>query len=285
MECRKGCIIHIGLDLFTEEIKQEYPLISRFVERHMLEAEAFRYSDARISTRGFVSALYGASSDELVMHISTMGNGNGSFSVLGHSGKELFSITFPLQIEVLAGMDKIELENFFIEDLLQYPVHQQAPDTPTPAIVAKGIYAVDKGFYSTENVRNVAFYRKNHGTYLPLCEPSLPHESAMTLFTGHVPSKGYTVHLTQNRYGYDQKVIDIPLLQLLQYCIGSGCTPYVGVEEVGKDEMVATLFMVHQEYGYCHSFKFTLPLGLLDQEEGMMRADAYTYTPIYNVRP
>ena len=63
-----------------------------------------------------------------------------------------------------------------------------------------------------------------------------------------------------------------------------GCTPYVGIESATDTMMTAVLFMLNAAAGYCHSFRFTVDPALLDEEEGVMQAEAYTFTPIHNLK-
>ena len=37
--------------------------------------------------------------------------------------------------------------------------------------------------------------------------------------------------------------------------------------------------------GYCHTFHFTVNRDVLDRDEGLFEAEAYTYTPIETAKP
>ena len=59
--------------------------------------------------------------------------------------------------------------------------------------------------------------------------------------------------------------------------------PYVGVESMDETEARVTLFLVNEQLGYAHTLSFTIGLDLLEGTEGLMQAEAYTFTPIHNL--
>lgn len=186
--------------------------------------------------------------------------------------------------EIISGMDKVQLEQSFLDGLLQYRVHvrQILPDNLIRE--GKDLYVSDNGFYETEGVRNRSYFRRQP-IMQPLCESAFPVESVFTLLTGYTGNTNFTVHLIQHRYNYETEEVEIPLAQLLQYCQDNGFVPYVGIETREENLIVASLFMVHPGYGFCHTFKFSLTPDLLDRKEGVFHASAYTFTPIHNLCP
>lgn len=185
--------------------------------------------------------------------------------------------------DTLSDMNKIELERFFWDGLHAYKSGHQRTRPDNLQRIGQSLYVSDNGWYETESIKNASFFKRAHFTYLPVCESALPVESAMTLLTGYTAKKQYSVHLLQHRYGFSKAETDVPLSQLLDYCMDSGCTPYVGIVSYEGDKVAASLFMVNVEQGYCHTFKFSIPKALLDSDEGEFSAEVYTYTPIHNL--
>ena len=184
----------------------------------------------------------------------------------------------------VAEKDKPALEQAFWEGLQVYIPKGMDLPVKNAKKIEKNLYVMENGWYEAESVQNTSFFRKSLFLWLPLCETARPVESVMTLLTGHTGKKQYTVHLLQHRYKFGIAETDVPLALLLEYCMSMGCTPYVGIVSATDETITAALFMLNETGGYCHSFQFTLDPGILNQEEGLMQADAYTFTPIHNLK-
>ena len=216
---------------------------------------------------------------------TTHGNESGVLSVSSSGGSNsVFEISFPLKTELLLGMDKPELEAFFVKEVMSFrkKTPERIPDNLSR--IDENLYVSENGFFESKAIQNTSFFRKRLFAYHPVWETESPTESVMTLLTAFTGGRQFQVHLLLYGYGYTSTKVDIPLEQLLGYCMESGCTPYVGVESNGKDMIVASLFMVNLPLGYCHTFKFTIRKGLLGSKEGVMDATAYTFTPIHNIK-
>lgn len=181
-------------------------------------------------------------------------------------------------------LDKVELEQAFWDDLTVYRPKAKTLRPENPKRIGQNLYVSENGFYETESAQNTSFFKKALFSWIPVCESSLPEESVMTLLTGYTGKRQYTVHLLQHRYKFGTAEMEVPLIQLLEYCMDNGCKPYVGIESSCADTLAATLFMVNAENGYCHTFQITLDKALLDLDEGTIRAEAYTFTPIHNLK-
>ena len=181
--------------------------------------------------------------------------------------------------------NKIELEQMFWDGLMVFRPKGKMPRPGNLQRIDENLYVSENGCYESEDVQNTAFFRKNLFIWQPVCESARPAESLMTLLTAHTGKKAFTVHLLQHRYGYASAETEIPLALLLEYCLENGCTPYVGIESAEDEELSATLFMVNHALGYCHTFHFTVNRDVLDRDEGLFEAEAYTYTPIETAKP
>lgn len=185
---------------------------------------------------------------------------------------------------MISEKDKPELEQAFWEGLQVYVPKGLDLRVKNAKRIEKNLYVMENGWYETESVQNTAFFRKSLFLWLPVCESARPSESVMTQLTGHTGKKRYAVHLLQHRYKFGTAETEIPLPLLLEYCMSMGCTPYVGIESLAEGTIDATLFMVNPEAGFCHTFRFTIDQALLDEEEGMLQAEVYTFTPINNLK-
>ncbi len=285
-------VIHIGLDVFGPEIKKENPTVYRFIERYMLELRAlYAPSEVKrimesdgVSVTGNIDSVIGMAPEGIRVAYKTRNGAPGEVSISRTDGTSLFSIIFPLSFSLLSGMDKAELDAFFITGLrMAGPAASRALPSNLSRI-GKDLYVSENGYYETPSVQNCAFFQKRQNRYYPVCESRLPKESVMTLLTGYLGSKRYTAHLKQFAYNYSTVEVDVPLTQLLAYCLENGCTPYVGIEKCDRKDIRASLFMVNEKLGYCHTFKVDMHPSLLDQEEGPMDVSVHSFTPIHNLR-
>lgn len=181
-------------------------------------------------------------------------------------------------------LDKTDLEHFFMEGLANYEESVQRPIPDNLQRINRELYVADSGYYVTESVRAVSYFVRKKGKYYPLHNQSHPAESVVTLLSGYIGSTRYTVNLKQHCYNYSCEEVDVPLGRLLGFCINKcGFVPYVGIEVIDSYNIKASLFMVNQGLGYAHTIVFIIDPAILGKDSGIIKAEAYTFTPIYNL--
>ena len=288
VEYEKGEVTHIGLDLFGEDVRKENVLVCHFVERYMLESllddpslHREGNSAGRVVTQGSILSVLQERPESRSVQLSLDGEGMGSVSFGLDSGAPVFSIRFPADIQLLSGKQKDELENEFIRNVTAERKIKKREVPGNLKRVDRDLYVSENGFYEIEPAQNTAFFRKKGLTYVPLCESAQPVESVMTLLTGFIRKKDYSVQAAFHQYGFKTTEMAVPLNNMINCCLEEGCTPYVGIESKEGDAVVATLFMVNRTFGYAHTFRFTLNTEILERAAGVLQARAYLYTPLY----
>lgn len=192
-------------------------------------------------------------------------------------------VTLILGDGFLQDGEKLKLEESFLADAASFR-NDSIPGIPDNLQrISKTMYVSDNGYYESESVRNLSFYVRSRRHYTPLCNVENPVESLTTLMTGHLPDNNYTAKITLHLYGYRTASTELPLANLLGFCLNQGCVPYVGISESDPEVVRGTLFMVNEKRGYCHTFRFMAPIVLFSTGEGSVVLDAYTYTPIHNL--
>ena len=182
------------------------------------------------------------------------------------------------------GLDKPAMEKFFMDGLARYAGPYERPVPEKLQRIEKNMYVADYGHYETESVRAVSYFQKKKHTYIPIRDSEHPVESVTTLLSGYTGDSRYKVYLTQHRYNYALEEVEVSLNQLLGFCIlECGFVPYVGIESSGDGKVKASLFLVNESIGYCHTLNFIIPISMLDSEDGLIQAEAYTFTPIHNL--
>lgn len=189
-----------------------------------------------------------------------------------------------LRVPALAtNPDKVDLEKQFMDKLALYQPQGPRQIPADLARIGKDLYVCDNGEYESESVRNVAFFLKTGQSFSPVRDTLLPVQSTTTLLSGFTEGANYTVELLQHRYNYETVEVELPLYKLISFCLSGGCIPYVGVEQDENGIIKASLFMVNEGAGYCHTFNFTIPKAIFCATEGKVKAEAYTFTPIHNL--
>lgn len=181
------------------------------------------------------------------------------------------------------GKNKIELEDNFIATIVPGSGSGTILN-PEGYVKSGGHYYVRKGDeYYIPQVRNDSYAIGKEGKLVPLSSTQYPEESVMTIFTEPSASAGYTVELTMHKYGYVEQSYEVNLADFLISCTNDGCTPYVGINECGKDFIVASVFLVNKEKGYNHIMKAYIGPGLLTHSQGQIKADLHVYVPNQNI--
>ena len=283
-------VSHIGLDLFNQDVKNENPIILRFVERYLLELITL-YPPTKtkrvmsidgVSMTGDIRALFNVNPDSLRIDYTTNASCGSVFLSVADKAP-FFSIAFPLSISLLSGMDKHELDSLFINGICSSSLFRAQTIPYNLSRIGENLYVSENGFYELPSIQNSSFFRKQSHLYYPVCDSKHPKESVLTLLSAHTGSKNYIVHLTYHTYNYSQIQVDVPLTQLLGFCLDNGCTPYIGIEQCGDLRILATLFMLNEGLGYCHTFSFYIDKAVLDKDNGTFDAHVYSFTPIHNL--
>ena len=288
VEYRNGYVDHIGLDIFGRELKEGNRLACDFVERYLLESlldrcaadPGYGFKPAGVSLSGNWAEVLEKGNDGLSFSCS-FSEGTGARMELSYDADlPVCSISFPTKMKVLTGKDKDELENAFLRDVSVPGVPGERPVPGNLKRVERNLYVSENGYWQIEPAQNTAWFTKNGAACIPLCDSSHPAESVMTLLTGYVRDRDYSVKVTFHQYGFKKREAVIPLTRLLDHCFDEGCTPYAGIESDKNGTAVATLFLVNGQLDYCHTFRFTIDTSLLDQRGGVFLAKAYLYTPL-----
>ncbi len=178
-------------------------------------------------------------------------------------------------------VDKIALENHFIDTIseditIPLPVGDYLRQT-------KDLYVADYGCYMLENVRFATYAVLSGGQFLPLVDWNRAKESALTLLTTPLAGEGIVLNLEHLKYSFEKANYEIPLPSFLSSCIADGCAPYVGIEELTEDAVVASLFLVNEEKQYNHVLKLTIPRQVIVNHAGHINGTLHTYVPMGNV--
>ena len=290
-----GRVDNIGYDLFSDFMRREsgqrvltdfleryflllnYPPIDHSV-KHMLRDDRFKFVYGSLAT---VATLhpgdgFGYSTDDK-KYVATW----------TRDGQELLTVTFPMEYQLLMGVSKSEAEDGFEYELTrQLPAvrQQKEPDaaTLTPA-TQPFYYTHEGGWYLRKTINASTYYcRKSDQRYQLVNDVSHPAETAANLMLSGTMAGDYQLDVTQVLYGFKNKQFSVPLKQWIAMCEATGCTLYFGIESVDYDEVCASVFAVNEQEYYNHVMSVTIPLTVIDNRQGTIKARLHTYVPMHN---
>lgn len=279
--------------LFSPEIKKslDAPLCS-FVERYLYKLSNSKPEEAReqMKTDKFIIE-YGnpaiipfldASKDVRI----AIRDEKRCFMTWWDKEDELLSISFPIQYELILGLNKIEIENLLKDNLLQHPTEYMPEPAKEEELVPAGpknFFIATPGFYQVENMRSDQYYVKKGNSFCLLDDTGYPLETLSNLMTSGLIENNIQANITQNKYNNKQEHIQVPLNRWISVCRSEGCIPYFGTEYYDKDIVRATVIMVNRRLGYIHIFFFNFPLQLLHDKKGEIDATLYAYVSVHNL--
>ena len=116
-----------------------------------------------------------------------------------------------------------------------------------------------------------------------VCDVKYPIESLRNLLSASSIQNDYIIEVKVNKYGFNQEIINIPLSQLIDFCLQDGCIPYIGIENAEDEKIAAVLTMVQPYYGYNHVFRIEFNPKTLTYRSGVINSVAKIYIPTDNV--
>lgn len=290
-----GRIDNIGYDIFSDMLRRDgtQRVLTDFLERyflllnyppadhtvkHMLRDDRFKFVHGSMAT---VATLhpgdgFGYSTDDKI-YVATW----------TRSGQELLTVTFPMEYQLLLGVSKSEAEDGFEYELTRQQLREwqvAEPDVATLTPSAQPFYYTHEGgWYLRKNISSSTYYcRKSDQRYRLVNDVSHPAETAANMMLSGDVSGDYQMDVTQILYGFKNKQFSVPLRQWIAHCEATGCTLYFGIESVDYDEVCASVFAVNEHEYYNHVMSVVIPLSVIDNRQGTIKARLHTYVPMHN---
>lgn len=298
----EGSINHVGFKLFNRKIMEKHasPLYS-FIERYMLELSLL--DEPEIATRLKMDRV--ALSSEIYPFSPSVKNGlrqvlsdnvgECSFYITNNSNryvvsllkkdKQLLQISLPVRYELITGFTKNEMESAFMQALQSYRGEAQRAITGVEMSSYKdSLYLTNEDIYFTKDFISTSYYKKTDTGYSPLLDSDYLKESVYNLFNAY-PESNIMIELTQSLYGNNNRTVNIPLHQFLDFLHGQNCRIYTGIKSIDGSSVQGTVMVVNSDLGYQHLLSFTLNLQDLFSKKNqyVIKASMYCYIPIHNI--
>jgi hypothetical protein len=301
----KGAINHVGIKLFDRRIIADYPSpVYLFVERYLLWALLMKDESAikeRLKEDRVVFRFGMKLNDKIYPNLKQslreikqdqsfiITTDNSKYAVTWlEDHRPILSISFPIQYELIWGMNKKEAESLFQEDLKVFLSKERAlPAEAAPtelSLVRDSCYRSEGDFYGLEDITSYRYYTKRaeNQAYL-IYNRANPVESVANLFTANPDSK-IKIEITQRMYGGKRELFTASLTDFLSFCRENGCEIFVGIERQEEYSVAGTAIMVNRSLGYNHILYFNVDMRMWDNPESYpVTAQLYAFVPMHNV--
>lgn len=284
---------HIGLLLFSEELRKQHPLpIYDFLERYLLALNVlpensderfmmawdkvhFSHGDARTALKLDTATNFSESHVGLRVYKVSWTDGD----------KKLLEMFFQMDYQLLTGCNALELENMLFRKLRRGLGNGSV--LPQVNVSAGGTEYTRHGkLFISPMVRSDLFYTRTSldAPWTLVSDTARMTKSISNIMIAPESSHGMKVRIKLDKYGLrtDSATVDYRVWR--QLCIEEGCVPYFGLKTKQGDVYRCSIFMVNETGGYLHLLSIDVPEGAVKwPERKLALARLYCYVPLHNV--
>ena len=282
---------HVGLTLFTEEIKQmgNRPVLE-FVERYFLQL----YHPAPNSTAALmiqsddITFLKGNWLDIKKVKTSTPFTLDYKSMKYTISWKEKgvnLSFSFPGKYQLIAGENLVQAEEHLPDDISHTTclLHPKEDIADMSSTSIKDYYVKKGAWFYAETLNATTYYKKEGNSFTPVVDINFIEESLADIMLCPTAADPFMLDITMRGYGYKNTQFTVPLHQWIDYCEQKGCKLYCGIESVNTQEVKATVLAVNQMLNFNHLLTVTVPLIAIAQSKGIIKAQLDAFIPTHNI--
>lgn len=300
---RSGKVYHIGFEFFPDDmIDQPSATVHRFIESYLLylyllkdDAEIHRQMQEDKVQIHFQGKPHKGQLQKRLIESLPLTTPDRTFTIHMNESKytaactekekPLFEIIFPINYQLLSGMNKKESEQAFYEQLATatgLPCPDQAISATAPERIGANCYIQRGEIYQIESMNNHRYYILD-GVFKQLSDTLQAAKSIHNLFTMHA-DKMLETDISLQLYGGKQIGFSTPLCRLLEFCREEGCEIFAGIEQENAGAVKGTAILLNRTQGYSHTLSFEVnPQILTHPESHRMKADLYLFAPIHNI--
>lgn len=285
---------HAGLKILPDEFrKNNYLPVCDFVERYLLELLLLSPEQRGTRMKNDDVVLEGGKLEEF---FALSDNNAVSFHSLDFrayraewlcNGKTL-GMVFPMDYQLIAGCDIIELEKNYLRDLSRYKGNEKEYPRPSvPNGYDKEYFLQDGGSYLSPSVRHDLYFQKKDGVWRLLCDVRKPEWSLGNLAlspvaVGEKPGN-FILEMKLDRYGYQSTSVRLPMERWVAFNEEAGGTPYFIVKETDSSAVKGLVLFPDERGGYCHVLSIEMQLSALEHGGGVITGRMFAFIPLHNV--
>ena len=299
-----GIISSIGVQLIAPEFKnKDFTPVFDFVERYWLELllckdeleiqKKLKEDDVDLQLDG---ALYNVSFPSIKKLLSSIQPEHLSISKTTSmyaitwkttDEKEL-SLAFRKRIGFILGMDKRELETYFLYQLQNNVPIKSEPLSPVLDNVSKSMMSdiyIEKGAtYLIPEMTSDRYWKKGNDAYTLLYDVNHIPESASNLFTGgYAIPNTIQIAIDQRYYTSETQTYTCSLNQFLHFMNAEKNHGYVGIDKINTEDLTGVVIFENQDFMYNHAVYFKCPVSVIEDSRGVIDLTIYTYIPTHNI--
>ena len=303
---RRGDLSHLGLHLFTPEMKQmSNHDLCNCVERTLLEilllpsdgerTKLVKEYKLRLMLNGYPLGSPQFRTFSQCLNLITV-NSETSFKELedGYefrliSGDDALLLYFPKDREVIFGTDKKEQDELMTERLALGTDMRLKPKQPKasslkPAGIA-GLYKSPGKAFLIEQMRSDIYYIRTEDGYKPVFDRQYMLQSYTNFMLGQVANPDMMVDLTHKRYGLTPPRFNVDWASLYNTLVTPGTECYAAARLIDNDTTLSGVLIIsHGGYGYIDMLTVNIPIEeFFTEKNPEPRAYLFTNVPQNNV--
>lgn len=297
---RTGMVDHIGLPLFSSEVRQAKPSpvydcleYAALQHQQRLSENDLLWQSIQF-LQGSWTTLCGVTPTD-ALELTTLENKR-YLVTWQRDDKPFLSVMVPINYELLQGTSRRELESNFVRRLA---LAEKQPLETVPLVEAllkkydsTDVYvlpadtllmaALNRNTYYelatiTQEVDSVTYEEQR---IIPLDDTLFPGETLANLLIGADESKpDATIALDFQLIGNRQQRVHTTLWQLTTFCRQQGCVPYYIYTQSDSTHIAASLLMHNAAEGYSHLFNLKIPQNSLMTSKPELTGRAFLYIP------
>lgn len=286
---RNGEFDHIGLNLFTPQIKASFDSNLLLFVEESLAAQCFgidvrEYNKVKI-TKGRKEDFKKITPKTDCIVIS---RNSQEMMVEWSPGKTKVAVTVPIGYDITRFGSRAEIENRLVNLIKTGAEIMVAPiktDSCNFELYADDLYRFNGECFKNPHItRNTYYYSRQEKE--PVWDSQHPLESIANLFICPLPvSNSVNINLSILKHDYGEKEdFIIPVSQMLSAFEKDGCRAFWGVEGYENGIVKGALFLSNQPQGYAHVLKIECDISNVICNNAEIRARASLYVPINNMR-
>ena len=284
---------HIGLLLFPEELRRQYPLpIYDFLERYLLARNAFPDDSDEQFRMDWDKVHFAHGDARTALSLDTMTSFSEShvglrvYKVSWTDGdRKLLEMSFQMDYQLLTGCNALELESMLFRKLRRgLPKGSKLPQTN---VSADGMEHTRYGkTFISPMIRNDLFYTRmdKDDPWTLVADTARMVKTISNIMIAPESDHDMKMRVKLDKYGLRTDTATVDYKVWRQLCIEEGCVPYFGLKSKIDGVYRCSVFMVNETGGYLHLLSIDVPEGaIIMPERKLALARIYCYIPLYNV--
>lgn len=305
----EGRVKHVGVSIFSDEEKKAIgQMLCDFHERFLLSVlleendskahEMLKRNNAEIITSGisFDKQLKRSTLEQALARVISekprfvSARDSRQWNTAWQGEAFSLSLSFPVDIQLITGMDKKELGTAFCQQLNEMPEVKFQPsplflDVESATQVRKNMFKSAGESYLTDAINSSIYFEKGIGTepYIAVFDAKYPEESTKNLFLSPNHQAG-KLQISIRQKGYDNMPEYTVVLSKLLTFVQDEHETFVGIEQCSQKKLNFTVIFKSKGHAYHHLLFVETTPDILFKADRPLNATLYTYIPTGNVK-